>query len=69
MQRQGSAQLVTYFDPAVAPAPETSIERALMQWSSLAKTAQDETLMIVHDADGSRHVYGRSAISEMIVRG
>lgn len=69
MQQPGSAQLVTYFDPGIPPAPETSIDRALVQWSTLGEAAQNETLMIVHDGNGDSHVYGRAAIAEMIVTG
>lgn len=68
MQQLASAQLVTHFEPGIAPAPETTIDRALMQWSSLGETDRQDALLIVQEVDGGRHVYGRAAIARMVVR-
>ncbi len=68
MQRNASAQLVTSFDPASMPLDETTIDRALMQWSSLDRSTQADALLIVADADGGRHVYGQQAIAALAGR-
>ncbi|KQN19501.1 hypothetical protein ASE86_13650 [Sphingomonas sp. Leaf33] len=65
MQREASAQLVTSFDPGSVPLPETTVDRALMQWSSLDRITQADALLIVADTDGARHVYDQQAIAAL----
>ncbi len=69
MPQTASAQLVTSYAPGSKPLPETTIERALMQWRSLDSETQAEALLIVADADGGRRVYGRQAIDSLARRG
>ncbi|MBN2970967.1 hypothetical protein JW805_02900 [Roseomonas aeriglobus] len=68
MQPTATAQLVTSYAPDSKPLPETTIDRALMQWRSLDRQTQDEALLIIADAAGGRHVYGKSAIDALARR-
>lgn len=64
---EGTAQLVTSFDPVAPRARPTSLQQALVEWSELDEPHRAEALLIVYASDAGRpHVYGRAAISQLV---